>query len=121
MKNSEIHNGLEKKEIRDFLSLQLVKAHEELCMNNENRKPSLYREDAFEQAIVMTERELERLTKHLEVLKTQKSIATLIKNQGWEEFDVSDETTKDLPYRLKMNFIGTEKEHEYLLLLINGD
>jgi len=119
MKNSKIHDGLENKEIRDFLSLQMVKANEELFKNNENRKPSPYREDAFEQAITMTERELERLTKHLEVLKTQKSILTLIKNQGWLEFDVSDETTKDLPYTLKMNFIGTQQEYDNLLKTLN--
>ena len=34
---------------------------------------------------------------------------------GWEEFDVSDITTKDLPYRLKMNFIGTANEYHELV------
>ena len=39
--------------------------------------------------------------------------------QGWEEFDVSDETEKDLEYTLTMNFIGTQSEYEELCALAN--
>ena len=43
----------------------------------------------------------------------------LIKMQGWEAFDVSDETEKDLEYTLKMNFIGSQSEYEELCALTN--
>lgn len=30
---------------------------------------------------------------------------------GWNEFDVADETINDSSFRLKMNFIGTQLEY----------
>ena len=121
MKNSQIHKGLKDNHIRDFLSLQLVKSYEEEILNNELHSKSFpHIEDIFEVAIRQAEREIERLTKYVEINRSRQAIITLIKKQNWEEFDVSDDTTKDLPYRLKMNFIGTEKEYNHLLEIING-
>jgi len=39
MKNSEIHNGLDKKEIRDFLSTGFVKLFEEGTENKKDHIP----------------------------------------------------------------------------------
>jgi len=48
-------------------------------------------------------------------LKEKQAIITLIKMQGWQEFDVSDETEKDLEHTLRMNFIGTKLEYDALI------
>ena len=119
MKNSEIHNGLDKKEIRDFLSIGLLKLYEE---ENENKKETFpyNREDVFEWCIKDAEAQIKFLKKYIQINRSRQAITTLIKMGAWEEWDVSDETEKDLPYSLAMNFIGTKKEYDHLIELING-
>lgn len=119
MKNSQIHKGLKDNHIRDFLSLQLVKALEEEIQNNE-LKPIPHMDDVFEHQIQTTENEIKRLTKRVQIYRTKQATLALIKKQGWEEFDVSDETIRDLPYRIGISFIGTVKEYDHLLEIING-
>jgi hypothetical protein len=119
MKNSQIHKGLKDNHIRDFLALQLVKIFEEEAENNQ-LKPLPPIEDILEHTILTSEQEIQRLTKQIQFLRSKQAIIQLIKKQGWDEFDVSDETVKDLPYKLKMNFIGTKKEYNHLLEIING-
>ena len=111
MKNSEIHNGLENQVIRDFLAMSMVKTFEEE-MNNKKIYPP-YSND-FEYHIRDCENEIEFHKKRLSILKQKAGIINLIKAQGWDEFDVSDETTNDSGYTLKMNFIGTEEEFNHL-------
>ena len=115
MKNSEIHNGLEKQEIRDFLSIQLVKLWDE---EMENKKPTLpysrLEDDPFEWSIKDAEAEIEMHKMRLVILKQKQAIVRLIAMNGWKEFDVSDQVEKDMPYKLKMNFIGTDEEYKIL-------
>lgn len=116
MKNSKIHFGLENSDLRDFLSISMVKNYEQ---EFENKKPiSPYRpnvENAFEYAIKDCENDIVYHNKRLQLLKEKQAIITLIKMQGWEEFDISDETEKDLEYTLRMNFIGTQSEYDALI------
>jgi hypothetical protein len=116
MKNSKIHFGLENSDLRDFLSISMVKNYGQ---EFENKKPIVpYRpnvENAFEYAIKDCENEIVFQNKRLQLLKEKQAIITLIKMQGWEEFDVSDETEKDLEHTLRMNFIGTQSEYDTLI------
>lgn len=120
MKNSKIHLGLENEEVRNFLSLAMVRNYQQEFENKKQIEP--YRpseKTSFMYAISDCENEIKFQTKRLQLLKEKEAIITLIKMQGWEEFDVSDETEKDLEYTLKMNFIGTQLEYEELCALAN--
>ena len=112
MKNSKIHSGLENSDLRDFLSISMVKSYGQ---EFENKPIVTYRpniENAFEHAIKDCENDIIFHNKRLQLLKEKQAIITLIKMQGWQEFDVSDETEKDLEHTLSMNFIGTQSEYD---------
>lgn len=122
MKNTEIHNGLDKKEIRDFLSKSLVNIFEEECNNKkvvvpyarcgtEHEYPHM-----IEWSIKDCENDIEYHTKRLELLKKKSAIIQLIRGNEWEECDVSDETFNDTYKRLHMNFIGTKEEYNKFIL-----
>ena len=116
MKNTEIHIGLENSSLRDFLSLSIIKYYKQ---EGENKKPvTPYRskgENAFEYSIKECENEINFQNKKLALLKELQAIITLIKIQGWEEFDVSDETERDPDYHQWMNFIGTQEEYNLFI------
>jgi len=117
MKSSEIHNGLDKKEIRDFLSLQFVRSYDDEQLNKKVGYP-YDREDPFDWVIKDAEAQIEYLKKLIAINRTRQATRQLVLANGWEEWDVSDETENDLHTRLKMNFIGTKEEHEDLLRVI---
>ena len=73
-------------------------------------------ENTLEWVIKDCENETEFQNKKLQLLKEKQSIIILIKMQGWEEFDVSNETEKDLEYTLSMNYIGTKSEYDIFKL-----
>jgi len=116
MKNSEIHHGLEKSEIRDFLSIGLLKLNKE---ESENQKENvllkhnilLDRDDSFEWCINDAKAQIIFLEKYIRINRSRQAIITLIKMNGWEEFDVSDLTTETDT----MCFIGTAEEYNKLL------
>ena len=114
MKSSEIHNGLDKKEIRDFLSIAVVKNFESEIGH---KKPIIpYREgNSFEWAIKDTENEIIYYQRKLECLKERQAIAKMIKMNNWNEFNVSEETINDTGYKLHMNFLGTQSEYDNLI------
>jgi len=123
MKNSQIHNGFSQKEVRNFLAISLIKCFEKL--NNEaNNKTNIAQPktndiNPFKWQVYLIKKEIETLQIKLEIAEEQKAIFSLIINNGWEEFDVSDETYNDSKYKLMLNFIGTKKEYEELLNHIN--
>ena len=39
--------------------------------------------------------------------------------QGWQEFDVSDETENDSKYKISMSFIGTQAEYDKFISELN--
>ena len=112
MKNSKIHLGLPSEEIRSFLSLAMVRNYQEEFSNKKLVEPYTSEKTSFMYAISDCENEIIFQNKRLQLLKEKEAICTLIKMQGWEEFDVSNETEKDLKYTLRMNFIGTQSEYE---------
>lgn len=120
MKNSEIHTGLEKKEIRDFLTMTLEtigqKSFQKVTIPFDSQKN---KEDPFEWSIKNAEQDILFWQHTLQILKEKSSIYQIIKMMGWNEFDVSEETEKDLPYW--MCFIGTDVEHRELIKSIKKE
>ena len=123
MKNSQIHKGLDKKEIRYFLSTSLVKLFQEQVDNANKIKIKIeipHDENPYEYSIKKLEQDIEYNTKQIEIYRGIQAVIRILKMNGWQEFDVSDETEKDNSHILKMNFIGTQKEYDFLLTKING-
>lgn len=122
MKNSNIHEGLPQKEIRDFLSMSMLKA-----WHNENNNKKDYSalgglKNSIEKAIAIAEADIKFLQKYVENLKTREAIFKLIELNGWQEHDVSDETEKDIiGYNQWMSFIGTEEEYIELITNLKGN
>lgn len=111
MKNSKIHLGLPNSEIRDFLSLSIVKNFDYRC--DRKRKEINHRpDDAIGWSIENMENEIDYMTKQLQLLKELQSVQILIKMNGWMEFDVSDHTENDRETILQMGFIGTQAEYD---------
>lgn len=109
MKNSKIHKGLPQREIRDFLAMELVKSNIADSQNKKDYSEIEKYYNSFERAIFVAETDIKYLQTYIKNLKIKQAIITLIKSNGWEEYDVSDETYCD--DNEWMNFIGTEKEY----------
>ncbi len=116
MKSSEMHEGLPQKEVRDFLSIQMVKAYHEEGLNKKVTTNHRDFDDTFEWAKNDARQQIKYLKKHIENIGNKQAIIILIENNGWKEHDVSDENIhNDTEYRLAMNFIGTDEEHKQLI------
>ena len=102
MRNEEIHDKLDKKEIRNFLSKELIIAE--------------FR--AFS-TVDFYEEQIKELNESLVEAKKRDAINLLVEEQGWETFDISDEIgyKKDSYF----NFIGTKKEYQQLMNDINNE
>lgn len=96
MKNEDIHSDIPKKEIRDFLGQW---SHREGFLG-----------DASE--IKYLEKTIKEAEERLIHCRNHRAVITLIKSNGWKEFDISDEISyrKDTYFP----FIGTEEEFESL-------
>lgn len=122
MKNSKIHQGFEKSEIRDFLGTALLKSSDqELSLAKKPVPFSINSENSLEWLIRSYENEMELLKEKIAILNERSAILSIIKKEGWKEFDVSDETKKDHNYTLWMNFIGTEEEYANLIESIDRE
>ena len=109
MKDTEIHNGLPEKEIRDFFSESIG----DLSMPSDNLSKTYVpwnEKDPYKNIIdnlkidlINTEEEIKRY-EHL------RSVVTLVKSKGWNEHDCSDYVSKTGKYW--KSFIGTEEEFE---------
>lgn len=111
MKNSQIHTGLPYDILRDFLSMGMLKNFEDQ-INNKQTSTTHNGDDHIDRAIKDCENTIEYHTERLKLLKEQQAFNTLIKRQGWEKFDVSDETDNDTGYKMWMSFIGTKNEYD---------
>ena len=102
MNNEDIHNHTSEKEIRTFLSKQL-----RTC------------DFGSEFALELKMKQLETLKQEIESMKLGIAIESLIKKEGWDEWDISD----DIPYNPEtyFPFIGTETEFEELIRLIEEE
>lgn len=112
MKNSQIHSGLENKELRDYLSIAIVKTYEAEFNMGQLKIPYAF---GIDYSINALEAEIEQKQEKLSILKDRRAIMSIIRMNNWQEFDVSDETQKDLSHGMSMNFIGTEQEYESFL------
>jgi hypothetical protein len=90
MECQEIHNGLEKSEIRDFLA-----------------KNTRY---GYDGEVDFLEKEIARLNEQLEKAKTSQASRDLIKTNGWKEHDVSDEVKYNEDSYF--HFVGTAEEYD---------
>jgi len=118
MKNSEIHKGLPECEIRDFFASMLAGIFDKECENKKHTIP-YDGKNPFEWSIKDDEAQIEMLRTKIKLTQQKMALITLMKERDWKEHDVSDDTERDLPYRLHLSFIGTDEEHEKLLDLIN--
>ena len=91
MKNDEIHNAFEDRELRDFISKTL-------------RINKVY--DRTEEINI----KIRELNNQLEKAKIQEALLLLLKKSNWQLYDVSDDVlyNKDTYF----DFIGTLEEYE---------
>ena len=93
MKNKDIHKGLDKAEIRDFISEELKSVdYGAGCA------------EAIKKKITELECELEKA-------RRAEAIHALIKHMGWDWFDISDEI-EDYSRVTYRSFVGTKKERD---------
>lgn len=114
MNCTEIHEGLLLKEIRDFLSMQLVLAFE--AANKNKTVITTHRDfsDTLEWAKADAREQIKFLKQYIRNVEFKQAILKLIEMNNWEEFDVSDDVHNDSGHSLGMSFIGTEKEYTIL-------
>ncbi len=91
----EIHNGLDKQEIRDFLGVEVGE-----CWDASN--PEFYKE------------EITRLEKKLERAKKKEALIALMNHLGWKDFDVSEFYTLEVGENW-VQFIGTQEDFDEFL------
>jgi hypothetical protein len=94
IENKEIHNGLNNKEIRDYLGKELYKLQMSGGWSN----------------VEFIEKQIRELTQTLELCKQYNAIKKIIEMNKWKDFDVSEITSYNSNYY--QYFIGTEKEFE---------
>lgn len=128
MKNGHIHKGLEKEEIRNFLGMAMVKNLETEFKNKKIDPPPYNQTEPLVWVIKDLENDIAWKQRTLSAYKERAAILEMLKLNGWEEFDLSDETIKgDLPYTegqsytLKMSFIGTEEEYKKIKKKITAE
>lgn len=122
MKDIEIHNGLDNKEIRDYFSKGLIDFETEernLLQEFQEEKRESYqhivRGDVLsyvQNSIKQSELEIKLHTKLLAIQQRKLAVFILIREKGWSEFDVSEHVTKTLDGVMTMSFIGTEEEYK---------
>lgn len=89
MKNIDKHAALPSSNIRDFLAKQLGYGYEGEVENIKSR--------------------IAGLQKELEIAKRSQAARDLIKSNGWEQFDVSDDI-EDYKSSEYFSFVGTQEE-----------
>lgn len=99
MLGEEIHNGLDKKEIRDFLGVEVGECWDASA-------PDFIKE------------EIVKLEKRLERAKKKQALIALMNHLGWQDFDVSDYTKKTRD--VWMQFIGTQEEFDEFMKQFEG-
>ena len=116
MKDTDIHIGLENKEIRDFLSKSITDAYQKDVDLRQIVQSGL---TGYDQFIERTKINIQNLQNELEKFETFKAINKLAKNEGWDEYDVSDHVIKDSYRIICHNFFGTEEEYRKFLNINN--
>ena len=119
MNNTEIHQGLNEMDLRDFLTKSLADNYlKRIKIGNDPKFAYTYKTTnspilVLDQVIVNRERDLEKITLEIAMYKADRAIHQIIEMKGWEEFDVSDYVLRDYN-DWYLSFIGTEKEYNDL-------
>lgn len=119
MKNTEIHQELSEKDLRDFLTKSLADNNlKRIAIGNDPKYAYTYKTTnnliiGLDRAIANSEKELKKVTLKIELYKKDRAICQIIEMKGWKEFDVSDYVIKDYE-DWYLSFIGTEEEYENL-------
>ena len=92
MKNSEIHKGFEKQEIRDFLAKQ----YREGMMNSTG-------------SVEQLQKRINQLKEELEYAKQSEAARALMTTLGWKPYDI-ERVISDYDSNSYFPFVGTEKE-----------
>jgi len=116
MKDSEIHNNLENKEIRDFLSKTMVDSYHKHHNNKKNFEFSPDKNN-LGQIIERLKIDIYNSNSELKYLETFKAITNIANSNGWTEYDVSDFVSKEHSDMMYRNFFGTEEEYKHFMLI----
>jgi hypothetical protein len=103
MKDTELHNNLEKKEVRNVLAKMLVDA------GSSNKQPIYIHQKGWDGSIDNAKQHIEYYKKEVEKYETYKAVEILSKQYNWQEYDLSDYIEKT--GRLYMSFFGTKSEY----------
>lgn len=117
MHDYEQHVGFENSELRDFLSINLLKAYNETnkqhtilseekkkIYSGGNKSPLEY----AERAVLISQKELEYAIEIHKINKMKLGVLILMNERGWKEHDMGEYLDKPIfPY---LNFIGTNEE-----------
>lgn len=117
MYDNEMHNGLEDKELRDFFSKSMYEAYwhrKSRKSEIRRREDDLLQYEGLDYTIQRAKLEIEVREVEIEAAEKMKAITKLIKERGWEEWDMS-EYVKNSQADMWMNFIGTSEDHLDLL------
>ncbi len=118
MKNIDIHNGLDQKEVRDLISTTFRDCLESQVSlrKNEIKYDS---ENLLSWSIENEKQEIIYHQKLLENLKRQSATIEIMKMCEWEEF-YSEETGVEEGRLFSLNFIGTKTEYQKFIKSIKN-
>ena len=109
MKGTEMHNGLDDKEIRDFLSKALAKTYKE---EYSFEKKEIIGSSPHERTISRLENDIEYSQHQIKVNQDRLAILRIMEQKNWKDHDFSDYIGKvDDMY---LSFIGTVEEGDEL-------
>ena len=110
MKDTEIHNGLSLKEIRDFLAISLMKIFkQEVALKKETitydaKHPWIWNVKEIEAQVKFDQA-------RLSFAREKQAILLIVEMNEWREHDVSDFISINTEYDYWMSFIGTGEEY----------
>jgi len=113
MKDTELHNDLEKKEVRNVLAKMLVDA------GSSNKQPVFRHQKGWDASIDNAKQHIEYYKKEVEKYETYKAVEIISKLYDWIEYDLSDYIKKT--GRLCRSFFGTKSEYIELCKKHNFD
>ena len=119
MKDIDIHKGLFSQPVRDFLSQSMVDAEVRQAKNQKVGIP-VDDKNPFHWAKLDALAQIDYLQEYVNIINAKEAIWLLIKNKGWQEWDVSDYVDKTHSAYYCMSFIGTEAEYKAFMKQFGG-
>ena len=109
MKGSENHIGLEKKEIRDYISKTIANSY---TREYSIKKEHITSDNPQEREIKRLEQDIEHSKLLIEIHKDRLAILQIMSSEGWKEHDISDYIVQE--NGVWLHFIGTEDEYQVI-------